>query len=90
MRDLEIDYTALSLVAPEKVRFRYKLEGRIPTGRTWARRQAFYNDLPPRNYRFRVIACNNSGVWSQSDAVIDLVIPPISYQTRYGSAHWVC
>jgi Y_Y_Y domain len=59
--DLQLDYTALSLVAPEKVRFRYKLEGR---DRDWVdagnRRQAFYNDLPPRNYRFRVAASNNS------------------------------
>ena len=56
-RDLEIDYTALSLVAPEKNRFKYKLEGH---DRDWQdagnRRQVFYNDLPPRQYRFRVIA----------------------------------
>src|SRR4030095_8046138 len=61
-RDLEIDYTALSLVAPGKIRFRYKLEG---YDKDWQeagnRRQAFYTNLPPRNYRFRVIACNNSG-----------------------------
>jgi ligand-binding sensor domain-containing protein len=63
IRDLEIDYTALSFVAPEKVRFRYKLEG---LDRDWHevgnRRQAFYTDLPPRRYRFRVAASNNSGV----------------------------
>src|SRR5208282_1072864 len=62
IRDLEIDYTALSLVAPEKNQFRYKLEGQ---DRDWQdagnRRQAFYNDLPPGNYRFRVVASNNSG-----------------------------
>ena len=73
VRDLEIDYTALSLVAPEKVRFRYKLEGR---DRDWQevgnRRQAFYTNLPPRNYRFRVIACNNSGVWNEAGRVSGL------------------
>ena len=57
VRDVQIDYTALSLVEPEKVRFRYKLEG---WDRDWqdvgTRRQAFYNYLPPRNYRFRVMA----------------------------------
>src|SRR6267378_1823007 len=61
LRDLEIDYTALSLVAPEKVRFRYKLEG---WDSDWQdagnRRQAFYTNLSPRNYHFRVTASNNS------------------------------
>ena len=82
MRDLEIDYTALSLVAPEKVRFRYKLEGH---DRDWKdagnRRQAFYNDLPPRNYRFRVMASNNSGVWNEAGASFDFSIAPAYYQT---------
>ena len=58
IRDLQIDYTALRLVVPEKVRFRYKLEG---FDRDWQdvgnRRQAFYTNLPPRKYRFRVAAC---------------------------------
>jgi ligand-binding sensor domain-containing protein len=63
-RDLEIDYTALSFVAPQKVRFRYKLEGHDSEWQDpGTRRQAFYADLRPRNYRFRVIACNNDGVW---------------------------
>ena len=69
VRDLVIDYTALSFVAPEKVHFRYKLEG---LDADWQeagnRRQAFYTNLPPRNYRFRVIACNNSGVWNEQGA----------------------
>ena len=84
VRDLEIDYTALSLVAPEKVRFRYKLEG---LDRDWQdagnRRQAFYTNLPPRHYRFRVIASNNSGVWNEEGAALDFVIPPAWYQTLW-------
>src|SRR5262249_53788668 len=84
IRDLKIDYTALSLVAPEKVLFRYKLEGR---DRDWqdagARRQAFYNDLPPGNYRFRVMACNNSGVWNEAGAFLDFYISPAYYQTTW-------
>jgi signal transduction histidine kinase/ligand-binding sensor domain-containing protein len=83
-RDLEIDYTALSLVAPEKNRFRIKLEGR---DRDWQdagnRRQAFYNDLPPRNYRFRVAASNNSGVWNQAGATFDFSVDPAYYQTAW-------
>src|SRR5262249_23982447 len=55
IRDLQIDYTALSFVAPEKVHFRYKLEGYDSDWQdAGTRRQAFYTNLPPRNYRFRV------------------------------------
>jgi signal transduction histidine kinase/ligand-binding sensor domain-containing protein len=83
-RDLEIDYTALSFVAPQKVRFRYKLEGH---DRDWqepgTRRQAFYNDLRPGHYRFRVIACNNDGVWNKEGASLDFTILPTFYQTSW-------
>jgi hypothetical protein len=44
-------------------------------------RKAFYNDLPPRNYRFRVAACNNSGVWNEAGAFLDFGIDPAYYQT---------
>ena len=84
IRDLEIDYTALSLVAPEKILFRYKLEDH---DRDWQdagnRRQAFYTDLPPGNYRFRVIACNNSGVWNETGTFLDFTIDPAYYQTTW-------
>ena len=84
IRDLQIDYTALSLVAPEKIRFRYKLEGR---DNDWQeainRRQAFYNDLPPGNYRFRVMASNNSGVWNETGTYVDFSIAPAYYQTAW-------
>ena len=82
LRDLEIDYTALSLVVAEKVRFRYKLEG---WDRDWQdagnRRQAFYTNLSPRNYRFRVVACNNSGVWNEAGTFLDFSVAPAYYQT---------
>jgi len=82
IRDLQIDYTAPSLVVPEKVLFRYKLEN---WDRDWQeagnRRQAFYNNLPPGNYRFRVIACNNSGVWNEAGTFLDFTIAPAYYQT---------
>jgi ligand-binding sensor domain-containing protein/signal transduction histidine kinase len=82
IRDLQIDYTALSLVAPEKVLFRYKLEG---WDRDWqdagTRRQAFYSNLPPRDYRFRVMACNNSGVWNEAGASLDFFVAPAYYQS---------
>jgi signal transduction histidine kinase len=84
VRDLEIDYTALSLVAAEKVFFRVKLEGHDSDWKDMGiARNAFYNDLPPRNYRFRVMACNNSGVWNEAGASFDFSIDPRYYQTAW-------
>jgi signal transduction histidine kinase/ligand-binding sensor domain-containing protein len=84
VRDLEIDYTALSLVTPEKNRFRVKLEG---WDRDWKdvgnERKAFYGNLPPRSYRFRVMASNNSGVWNEAGASFDFSIAPAYYQTTW-------
>ena len=86
-RDLRIDYTALSLVAPEKMRFRYKLEGQDPDWQdVGTRRQAFYNDLRPGNYRFRVTASNNSGVWNEAGTFLDFSIAPAYYQTSWFAA----
>ena len=84
VHDLQIEYTALSLIAPQKTRFRYKLEG---VDRDWQevshRRQAYYTDLPPRQYRFRVAAANNSGVWNEAGAFVDFSIAPAYYQTTW-------
>src|SRR5215470_16143164 len=83
-RDLEIDYAALSFVNPQKVQFRYKLEGR---DKEWqdagTRRQAFYTDLPPGPYRFRVIACNNDGIWNEAGASLSFSIVPAWFQTNW-------
>ena len=82
IKNLEIDYTAPSFVAPQKVLFRYKLEGH---DRDWqdpqTRRQAFYSDLSPGKYKFRVIACNNDGVWNESGAAVGFTVLPAFYQT---------
>jgi len=83
-RDIEIDYTALSFVVPQKVRFRYKLEGRDTTWQEpGTRRQAFYSDLRPRKYRFRIIACNNDGLWNEQGATLDFSVAPAWYQTNW-------
>jgi signal transduction histidine kinase/sugar lactone lactonase YvrE len=83
-RDLEIDYTALSFVAPEKNRFKYKLDGYYPDWQDAGnRRQAFYTNLPPRNYRFRVMASNNSGVWNEAGDSVEFSIAPAYYQTPW-------
>jgi ligand-binding sensor domain-containing protein/signal transduction histidine kinase len=82
-RNVEIDYTALSLAEPRNVRFRYKLEGFDAEWRdVGGRRQAFYTNLPPRAYRFRVLAANNDGVWNESGAGLDFTLLPAFYQTR--------
>jgi signal transduction histidine kinase/ligand-binding sensor domain-containing protein len=81
-RDIHIDYTALSFVLPQRIGFRYILEGR---DRDWQdpglRRQAFYSDLGPGNYRFRVIASNNDGVWNETGATLDFKVAAAWYQT---------
>ena len=82
VRDVRIEYTALSLGAPDKVAFRYRLEGRdedwVEAGN---RRQAFYNDLPPGTYRFHVIAANDRGVWNEEGAAREFSIASAYYQT---------
>jgi signal transduction histidine kinase/ligand-binding sensor domain-containing protein len=84
VRDLQIDYTALSLVAPEKNQFRYKLEGHDPDWQSVGnRRQAFYNDLPPGNYRLRVVASNNNGVWNDQGTALDFSVAPAYWQTTW-------
>jgi len=81
-RDLQIDYTALSYVVPQKVQFRYRLEGRDGDWQDPGnRRQAFYTDLPPGPYRFHVIASNNDGVWNTTGATLEFFILPAFYQT---------
>ena len=83
-RDLEIDYTAPSFAAPRKVFFRYMLEGHDTAWQDpGTRRQAFYNNLPPGEYRFQVIACNNDGVWNETGASLSFSILPAYYQTTW-------
>jgi signal transduction histidine kinase/ligand-binding sensor domain-containing protein len=83
-RDLQIDYTSPTFLITQKVKFRYRLEG---YDHDWhdagTRRQAFYTDLPPGNYSFRVIACNSDGVWNDDPARLDFYITPAYYQTNW-------
>ena len=82
-KNLELQYAALSLTAPERVRFRYKLEGYDTDWRgPVSARSATYTNLPPRDYRFHVIACNNDGVWNEEGAALEFTIVPAFHQTR--------
>jgi len=83
IRDLQIDYTALSLVAPEKVHFKYKLEGQDDDWRVVNDRHVQYSNLRPGYYRFRVTACNNSGVWNEAGTFLDFSIAPAYWQTNW-------
>ena len=84
VRDLSIDYTALSLVVPEKVHFKVKLEGQDNDWRELINvRHVEYTNLPPHSYRFRVMACNNSGVWNETGASLEFSIAPAYYQTTW-------
>ena len=82
--DLEIQYTALSFTVPQKVKFRYMLQGQ---DKNWqdagTRREAFYTNLGPGHYQFHVIACNNDGVWNETGAAFGFDIPPAYYQTLW-------
>jgi signal transduction histidine kinase/ligand-binding sensor domain-containing protein len=84
VQDLSIDYTALSLVAPETIHFRFKLEGQ---DRDWREvvnnREVQYSNLAPGSHRFRLTASNNSGVWNQEGAFLDFTVPPAYYQTNW-------
>ena len=83
-RDVQIDYTGLSFVAPQKVTFRYRLLG---AENDWSdvttRRQAFYMNLGPGIYTFQVQASNNDGVWNRLGDSITFVIPPTLIETLW-------
>lgn len=84
IQTLEIDYTALSLRIPERIRFKYRLEG---YDRDWvdagSRRVAYYTKLPPGDYRFRVVAANDDGLWNERGASLNLMLKPRFYQTEF-------
>jgi diguanylate cyclase (GGDEF)-like protein len=80
---LEIEYAGLSFVAPEKISFRYRLEG---WEERWnnvdSRRTASYTNIPPGRYLFHVIAANDDGVWNDRGASMTIEMRPFWYQTR--------
>jgi signal transduction histidine kinase len=80
----EFQYTALSFAAPEKVRFRHRLE---KLDADWndagTRRTADFPYIPPGDYTFRVIACNNDGVWNEDGAALAFTVLPFFWQTTW-------
>ena len=82
--DLQFEFAALSFVAPEKIRYKYKLEG---YDKDWVdagnRHIAYYTNIPPGNYQFHVIAANNDGVWNTKGATRQFHLTPHLYQTGW-------
>ena len=85
--ELVVQFTGLSYIEPQKVRFRYRLQG-YDAG--WVdggnRRSVFYANLKPQSYTFAVQACNADGVWSQATAEFAVRLPPHFYQTLWFDA----
>jgi len=83
-RNYSIGYTSLSMYSPEKVMFKYKLEG---FDEDWieigTERYAKYTNLPYGKYTFKVLAANNNGVWSTDYASINIVVEPFFYKTKW-------
>lgn len=83
-KNIEVHYTALSLLSPKGVRFKYMLlgsdDGWVDAG---SRRVAYHMNIPPGQYKFRVIACNNDGLWNETGAELNLRLSPHFYQ-----AYW--
>jgi ligand-binding sensor domain-containing protein/signal transduction histidine kinase len=82
--ELEVEYTALSFIAPQNVRFRYRLQG---FDRDWVdagnRRSALYANLKPSKYRFHVQACNSDGIWNTEGSRFEFELPPHFYETAW-------
>jgi signal transduction histidine kinase/ligand-binding sensor domain-containing protein len=82
--DLLFNFTALTFAAPDKVRFRVKLDGQDEGWRELVnQRQVHYTNLAPKHYRFRVLASNNDGVWNEEAALLDFSIDPAFYQRAW-------
>ena len=83
-QELEFSYAALSFASPQDVRFRYKLEG---LDRDWIeardRRMAYYANLQPGRYTFRVTACNSDGIWNMNGDAVEFQLLPHFYQTGW-------
>ena len=83
-KNLEVHYAAPSLTSPEKVRFRYLLEGFDEEWReAGTRRTAYYTNMPPGRYTLRIAACSAGGAWDKHGTTLALIFLPAFYQTRW-------
>ena len=84
LQQVQFEFTALSFIAPESVQFRYQLEG-LDEGWVDAgtRRVASYTHPPPGRYRFKVIACNNDGIWNKVGDTLTVTFEPFFWETLW-------
>ena len=84
LQQVQFEFTALSLVSPENVQFRYKLDG---LDKDWvdagARRVASYTHPPPGHYLFKVTACNNDGIWNKVGDTLPVDFEPYFWETLW-------
>ena len=84
LTNLYFRFTALSFASPSRITFRHQLEG---FDKSWvdagSRREAFYTNLPPGNYRFRVSAANPDGPWNEARRAVEFTLAPYFYQTPW-------
>ena len=84
LQQVQFGFTALSFIAPENVQFRYMLEG---LDKNWVDagtlRMASYSHPPPGHYRFKVIACNNDGIWNKIGDVLPVIFEPYFWETLW-------
>jgi len=84
LQQVQIEFTALSFVAPDNVQFRYQMEG---LDENWVdagtRRVASYTHPPPGSYRFKVIACNNDGIWNKIGDTLPVTFEPYLWETTW-------
>jgi signal transduction histidine kinase/ligand-binding sensor domain-containing protein len=83
-RRLDIDFTAITLAAPERALFKYRLE---PVETDWSgpttKRTVSYSYIPPGDYTFRLMACNSDGIWNERAASLAFTALPLFYQTLW-------
>jgi ligand-binding sensor domain-containing protein/two-component sensor histidine kinase len=80
-REVAIDYTAFTFTDPNRVRFRYRLQGYDSRWKdAEGRRRAFFSNLAPGRYRFEVIACNDGELWNEAGSALEFSVPPAVYQ----------
>lgn len=79
---IEIEFAAISLTDADRVRFQYRLDGHDSNWSPASNlRHAFFTNLRPGAYRFRVRACNSHGIWNEAEATLDFLIRPYLWQT---------
>jgi signal transduction histidine kinase len=80
-RDIELHFTAISFAAPERISFRYRMDGYDPDWvEAGGRRVAYYTRLPPGHFTFRVSACKGDGLWSEESSALAIIVEPFVWE----------